>query len=46
VGYDALRLEIGGANRKWKEEVILRQESRIKTSNLETKTKIEEVEKK
>jgi len=46
AGYLSLQLEIGGANRKWKEQVVLHKESRIQVSNLETKTKIEEVEKK
>lgn len=45
VGYLALQLEIGGANREWKEQVVLRKDSRIQASNLETKNKIEEVEK-
>ena len=45
VAYLSLKLEIGGANGKWKEQVVLHKESRIEASNLETKTKIEEVEK-
>jgi len=45
VGHLSLQLEIGGTNRKWKEQVVLRKESRIQTSNLETKTKIEELDK-
>jgi hypothetical protein len=42
----SLKLEIGGVNRKWKEQVVLRKESRIQPSNLEAKHKIEEAEKK
>ena len=42
----SLQLEVGGLARKWKEHVVLHKESRIQTSNLETKTKIEDVEKK
>jgi hypothetical protein len=45
VGYSALQLEIGGADRKWKEQVVLRKESQMQASNLETKAKIEEIEK-
>lgn len=42
----ALHLEIGGTSRKWKEKVVLRKESRMQVSNLETKTKMEEMERK
>ena len=45
VGYLVLQLEIGGADRKWKEQVVLGKESQIQASNLETKNKIEEIEK-
>ncbi len=45
VAYLSLQLEIGGVGRKWKEQVVLHKESRIQESNLETRTKIEEVEK-
>jgi hypothetical protein len=45
VAYLSLQLEIGGASKKWKEQVVLHKESRIQASNLETKTKIEEEEK-
>jgi hypothetical protein len=41
-----LHLEIGGTSRKWKEKVVLRKESRMQVSNLETKTKMEEMERK
>lgn len=46
VGYDALNLEIGGSNKKWREQLILRKESRIHASNMETMKKIEEIENK
>ena len=45
VGHLVFHLEIGGTDRKWKEQVILRKESQMQASNLETKNKIEEVEK-
>jgi hypothetical protein len=44
-GY-SLELEVGGTDRKWKEKLILNKESRIQASNLETKSKIEEAQKK
>jgi hypothetical protein len=44
VAYLSMRLEIGGAGRKWKERVVLHKESRIQASNEETRTKIDEVE--
>ena len=44
-GY-ALELEVGGVNRKWKEKLVLNKESRIQASNLETKSKIDEAQKK
>jgi hypothetical protein len=44
-GY-ALELEVGGINRKWKEKLVLNKESRIQTSNFETKSKIDEAQKK
>lgn len=42
----ALDLEVGGVDSKWKEKLVLNKESRIQGSNLETKTKMEEAEKK
>jgi hypothetical protein len=42
VHLDALDLEVGGVDRKWKEKLVLNEESRMQTSNLETKSKIEE----
>jgi hypothetical protein len=45
INYLALQLEIGGTDRKWKEQVVLRKESQMQASNQETKNKIEEVEK-
>lgn len=45
VGNLVLRLEIGGMDRKWKEQVLLHKESQMQISNLETKNKIEEIEK-
>lgn len=44
-GY-ALDLEVGGINRKWKRKLVLNKESRMQTSNLETKNKIDEAQKK
>jgi hypothetical protein len=44
-GY-ALELEVGGIDRKWKEKLVLNKESRIQESNLETKSKIDEAQKK
>jgi hypothetical protein len=43
-GY-ALELEVGGIDRKWKEKLVLNKESRIQASNLETKSKIDEEQK-
>ena len=43
-GY-ALELEVGGIDRKWKEKLFLNKESRIQASNLETKSKIDEEQK-
>jgi hypothetical protein len=43
-GY-ALELEVGGLDRKWKEKLFLNKESRIQASNLETKSKIDEEQK-
>jgi hypothetical protein len=45
VNYLALQLEIGGTDRKWKEQVVLSKESQIEASNQETKNKIDEIEK-
>ena len=44
-GY-ALDLEVGGIDRKWKEKLVLNKESRIQASNLETRSKIDEAQKK
>jgi len=44
-GY-ALELEVEGTDRKWKEKLLLNKESRIQASNLETKSKIDEAQKK
>jgi hypothetical protein len=41
-----LKLEVGGIDRKWKEKLVLNKESRIQASNLETKSKIDEAQKK
>jgi len=41
----SLQLDIGGASRKWHEQVVLRKEALIQSSNQETKDKIEEIEK-
>jgi hypothetical protein len=46
VGLDALELEVGGIDRKWKQKMVLHKESQIQASNLETKSKIEEAQKK
>ena len=45
TGY-ALELEVGGTDRKWKQKLVLNKESRIQASNLETKSKIDEAQKK
>ena len=42
----ALELEVGGIDRKWKQKLVLHKESQIQASNLETKSKIEEAQKK
>lgn len=44
-GY-ALELKVGGIERKWKEKLVLNKESRIQASNWETKSKIDEAQKK
>jgi hypothetical protein len=44
-GY-ALELEVGGTDRKWKEKLVLNKESRIQASNMETKSRIDEAQKK
>jgi hypothetical protein len=41
----SLRLEIGGSNGKWKQELLLWPESRIQGSDRETKDKIDGLEK-
>jgi hypothetical protein len=46
IDLDSMRLTIGGPeNGGWKEEPFLQPESRISTSNQETKNRIEELEK-
>ena len=42
-GYE---LEVGGIDKKWKDKLVLNRESRIQASNLETKSKIDEAQKK
>jgi hypothetical protein len=44
--FDTLDLEVGGTNGKWKEKIVLRNETQIQSSNLETKEAIEKAEKK
>ena len=46
VSGNALELEVGGMDRKWKEKLVLNKESRIQASNSETKNKIDETQKK
>jgi hypothetical protein len=46
ASFDRLDLEVGGANKKWKEKLVLRKESRMQTSNAETKSKIEDADRK
>jgi hypothetical protein len=43
-GYE-LKLEVGGIDRKWKDKLVLNKESRIQ-ANLETKSKVDEAQKK
>jgi len=42
-GYTALELEIGGTTNRWKRNLILYPESRMKSANLETRDKIGEL---
>ncbi len=46
VEFYKLELEVGGVDRKWKQKLLLHKESQIQASNLETKSKIEEAQKK
>lgn len=46
VRFHVLELEVGGTDRKWKQKLVLHKESQIQASNLETKNKIEEAQKK
>ncbi len=46
VWFDKLELEIGGMKRKWKQKLVLHNDSQMQVSNSETRNAIEEAEKK